>query len=179
MPPTVRPTKAIAVKILELLDHGLTKGLGDPEPGKMCVEAAVCYAMGIEHSDEPPCVARSVRAFKIVLNDSAWSSNTARAKGLKRLAIAQLGSDEIDETIFVKELALSIVRQVLPIALRASELPTNAFECESVKDLSAAWSVRSAAESDRVLRIAAEAAVQALIVAKSPGCKWLHLTENE
>lgn len=37
----IKPTKEHAVKILDLLSHGLVKGLGEPIPGKMCVEAAV------------------------------------------------------------------------------------------------------------------------------------------
>jgi hypothetical protein len=47
----------------------------------MCVEAAVCYALGLPHSDNPPCVGYAVRQYKIRLNDSNWSSNEARAKG--------------------------------------------------------------------------------------------------
>lgn len=79
-------------KLLEVVDKGLTNGLGLPEPGKMCVEAAVCYALGLPHDDNPPCVAAAVRSFKISLNDSNWPSKKARARGLRRLAVAQLGS---------------------------------------------------------------------------------------
>ena len=37
-------TKENIDKLNALLDHGLTEGLGNPLPGKMCVEAAVCAA---------------------------------------------------------------------------------------------------------------------------------------
>src|SRR5438045_5978164 len=96
-----KPTKKIVTTLLELLGHGLTRGLGRQEAGQMCVEAAVCAAYGLPHGDKPPCVALSVRAFKIALNDLHWSSNKARAEGMKKLAIAQLGSNEIDERGFV------------------------------------------------------------------------------
>src|SRR5262245_25758668 len=85
-------TKTVARKVLEVVDAGLVKGVGVPELGQMCVEAAVCYALGLPHGDEPNCVAPALRALKINLNDREWSSAAARAKGLRRLAVAQLGS---------------------------------------------------------------------------------------
>lgn len=93
-------TREHADRIRELLAHGLVAGLGEPIPGQMCVEAAVCYAFGLPHSDNPPCVGEEVRKFKIKLNDEAWSSPQARAIGMCDLAIAQLGSDQIDQKAF-------------------------------------------------------------------------------
>jgi hypothetical protein len=146
---SVAVNEALARKVLTIVRQGLTSGLGVQEPGKLCVEAAVCLAIGLPHSDNPPCVAPAVRSFKIALNDSYWSSDTARAKGMARIAIAQLGSNEIDEGVFVKELALATIRQIVPIALRAaagmSGLPVahkqplldHATKCELVTDLAA------------------------------------------
>src|SRR5665213_3634004 len=85
-------TKEIAAKVLATVDAGLCSGVGNPVPGQMCVEAAVCYALGQEHGDEPVCVSPALRQFKIGLNDAAWSSNEARAKGMRRLALIQLGT---------------------------------------------------------------------------------------
>lgn len=142
-----KPTKEIAIVINELLNHGLCHGLGKAEPGKMCVEAVVCYAMGMPHGDDPSCVSPIVRSFKIMLNDSNWSSNIARANGLRRLAIAQLGSEGIDNNIFVKELTLALVRKIIPIVLRAAAsvnlnnaniLSDHAIKCEKIVDLDAA-----------------------------------------
>ena len=73
-------TEAIARKVLEVVDAGLVSGLGQPAPGKMCVEAAVCFALGLPHDDDPKCVAPSLRSLKIRLNDAQWSSKEARAK---------------------------------------------------------------------------------------------------
>src|SRR6185295_6211374 len=77
-------TEAVAAKVLQVVDAGLCVGKGKPVLGQMCVEAAVCFALGEPHSDEPSCVGSAVRAFKIRLNDSPWSSDQARAKGMRR-----------------------------------------------------------------------------------------------
>ena len=107
--------KKIARKVLEVIDKGLVKGLGKPVPGQMCVEAAVNYAMGLPHGDSPQCVGRSVRDFKIDLNDSYWSSDEARTKGLRKLAIAQLGSDTLDQKEFTEKLGYRCMTTVLPL----------------------------------------------------------------
>jgi hypothetical protein len=117
----VEINRALAEKVLEVVDAGLVKGVGVPEPGKLCVEAAVCYAMGLPHGDDPSCVAPSLRRLKIRLNDSAWSSDKARAKGLRRLAIAQLGSaGALDENEFARRCADLVIRSCVPSALRAA-----------------------------------------------------------
>jgi hypothetical protein len=111
---------AVAKKVLGLLDHGLTSGLGEQEPGKMCVEAAICYALDLPHGDDPGCVLRPLRYLKIKINDARWSSNMARAKGLKRLALAQLGSDKLDAKEFAQRVATMTIRIYVPLALRAA-----------------------------------------------------------
>lgn len=144
----------LAKKVLETVNAGLVKGVGVPTPGKMCVEAAVCYAMGLEHSDNPTCVGPAVRAFKIRLNDSNWSSNKARAEGLRKLAIAQLGSEDIDQTKFVKIVVEQTIRQIVPRALRiakkrnpkhADALEAAAVECEINGNRKSALNARKAA----------------------------------
>ena len=112
--------EALARKVLSVVDAGLVNGMGLAAPGHMCVEAAVCYALGIAHSDEPPCVGAAVRRFKINLNDSQWSSDAARTKGMRLLAIAQLGSDTIDQRAFADMVIVGVVRRILPIALQAA-----------------------------------------------------------
>ena len=67
-------TLDIAQKVLATVDAGLVSGVGTPIPGQMCVEAAVCYALGLPHSDDPLCVSRALREFKIRLNDANWST---------------------------------------------------------------------------------------------------------
>jgi hypothetical protein len=141
------PTREHAAKIIELLQHGLVEGVGKPEPGKMCVEAAVCYALGEPHGDTPTCVGSAVRAFKIRLNDAKWPSNQARAEGLREIAIAQLGSNEIDQREFARRVTLKVIQQIIPIALRSAAKAVPAHEvamnaaataCEVAADFAAA-----------------------------------------
>jgi hypothetical protein len=110
--------KEMARKVLKIVDSGLVSGMGVAEPGKMCVEAAVCYAMGLPHSDNPPCVGESVRHFKIALNDCRWSSNEARTKGMRKLAIAQLGSNEIDQKKFIERVGFECITKILPVIIK-------------------------------------------------------------
>ena len=114
-------TREIAAKVLSTVDAGLVSGMGKPIPGQMCVEAAVCYAMGLPHGDEPTCVSPALRALKIKLNDSKWSSPAARAGGMRRLAIAQLGSaDTLDDAAFIKRASDLAIHTYVPLALRAA-----------------------------------------------------------
>jgi hypothetical protein len=44
-------TEQVARRVIEVVDAGLVRGVGDPVPGQMCVEAAINYAMGLPHGD--------------------------------------------------------------------------------------------------------------------------------
>jgi hypothetical protein len=154
-------TKRHARKVLEVVDVGLVHGLGKPEPGKMCVEAAICYALDLPHSDKPGCVAECIRQYKIKVNDSSWSSDTARAKGMRRAAIAQLGSSDIDQGKWVKIVAEQTIRQIVPIPLRfvaekyakrigtenAARLVEAALRCENEGSKAAAYDAADAADA--------------------------------
>ena len=189
-------------RLIETVDAGLCHGVGAPRPGEMCVEAAVCFAMGLPHGDEPTCVDGAVRAFKIALNDSSWSSNAARAKGLRRIAVAQLGSKgKVDPVKFCTMLAEKTIRVIVPIALMAAaklcatfadKLEEAAIRCEvegtayaanaAASYASAAASAARAASaasdaSDSILSKMADIAVDVLIACGSPGCDWLHLLD--
>jgi hypothetical protein len=173
-----------ARRALEVVDAGLCHGKGEPIPGKMCVEAAVTFALGEPFSDEPSCVAPSVRAFKIALNDSAWTDNAARTAGMRKLAIAQLGTkDQLDEVKFVQELAFQTIKQIVPISLRCAAsvcfnpdhkkaLEKAAIACESALDLSdakyaAKYADYVAESADYVAESAEYAAKSAKSAAKS------------
>lgn len=111
-------TKELAAKVLNVVDQGLVSGMGEPVPGQMCVEAAVCYAMGLPHSDQPTCVGEAVRRFKISLNDARWPSDEARTKGMRKLAVAQLGSESIDQRAFADYVVVETIKRLLPLTLR-------------------------------------------------------------
>ena len=149
-------SRSVAEKVLSIVDAGLVRGLGNPVAGEMCVEAAVCFALGLPHGDNPPCVGDAVRALKIKLNDLEWSSKSARAKGMRRLAIAQLGSENLSQSAFSKLVAEGVIRQIVPFALRAviphqkeqkhkDALEAAAVRCEKDGDKNAADAAYAAA----------------------------------
>jgi hypothetical protein len=157
-------SRDVAAKVLEVVDHGLTSGLGIAEPGKFCVEAAVCYALGMPHSDRPTCVSPVLRTLKIALNDKAWSSPQARAKGLRRLAVAQLGSaGALDEKAFLAQVVDMTIRKIVPRAMRAAakmqrtDLHRGALEAAALK-CEQEGTRESALEASKVGRAAAAAA---------------------
>ena len=118
---TIEITREIAAKVVTYVNAGLVRGKGWQIPGQMCVEAVVCAAMGLPHSDEPPCVGPYLRSLKIRLNDSNWSSDAARAKGLLRLALAQLGSkDALDEKEFRRRINEMTIKTSVAEALRSA-----------------------------------------------------------
>lgn len=110
--------KELVLEIHAALDKGLTKGLGIPVEGEMCVEALICHKLGLLHSDSPPCVGGQVRLAKITLNDCEWSSNKARAEGMRKLAIAQLGSDKLNQDEFEACLKLESTKRILPFLIQ-------------------------------------------------------------
>lgn len=148
-------TREIAEKVLATIDAGLVAGIGAPVPGKMCVEAAVCYAMGLPHGDEPACVNSVLRNLKITLNDQAWSSDKARASGMRRLGLAQLGSaGTLDARAFNVAVCRMTIGVIVPRALRnvakvkskhAVELERVAALCEKTPTRTSAACAASAA----------------------------------
>jgi hypothetical protein len=134
-------------KLLETVDAGLVKGLGKPVPGQMCVEAAVCYALGLPHSDDPGCVSQSVRELKIALNDSVvWSDNQSRARGLRRLAVAQLGTKgTLDEVEFARRVIMLLINKTLADFLDSQGQTEHANDCRQASDLASARKAARAA----------------------------------
>ncbi|MCI0558027.1 MAG: hypothetical protein MN733_05990 [Nitrososphaera sp.] len=109
----------INYKVLDIyLARGLCDGEGEPE-GQVCVEEAVCLAMGLPISDDPPCTAKSLSSYSIALNDSQWSSPKARAEGLRALAYAQIGTaGKLNEEIFSSRLGELTIRVLIPTLFR-------------------------------------------------------------
>ena len=133
--------------LTEIISHGLVRGLGRPEPGELCVEAAICLALGEHHSDSPSCVADPDRQFGVLINDAEWSSDQVRADALLPLALAQLGTAGTDRRRWACELALLTVQRVLPLALRAVGLDEHAAACERAATLEEAARTANAARS--------------------------------
>ena len=147
-----------ALKVYEYVNAGLVSGLGNAVPGQMCIEAAICLAMGEPHGDTPSCVGEQDRALSIPLNDAKWSSDKARADGMRRLAIAQLGSRDLSkaqQTEWLRLVVEGVIRKIVPLALRAaaplqkephkSALEQAAVNCEQSHNRTAADAARDAA----------------------------------
>jgi hypothetical protein len=157
------------------LNRGLSAGVGDADK-QVCVEAAICLALGLPLGDDPPCVAPAVRAFKIALNDGPWSSPEARAAGMRALAYAQIGTrGQLDEKKWVTRVAELTIREVLPPILREIGLEKEAKRCELEGTPEAAWAAAAAraaeaawaaaaarAAADKYLLISADLALRAL-----------------
>jgi len=144
-----------------ILACGLSRGLGS-RGQQVCVEAAICQVLNLPHMDDPGCVARSVRSFKITLNDSSWSTAKARAEGLRDLGLAQLGSKGVVEDREFTALLSKKVVQVLIPALFREIFPNNkacleaALRCEqegteeaanSAANSAASWAASAAASA--------------------------------
>jgi len=106
-------------KLIETIECGLVEGIGIPKPGKMCVMHAISLIIeGVPDQDNPKCVAPLIISFDIGLNDSNWSSNKARGKGMLREAIAKLGSTEINIDKWRKLVMDEIGKEILPNWIR-------------------------------------------------------------
>ena len=165
-------TEPLVRHLLETVDAGLVHGLGKPIPGQMCVEAAISFALGEPHGDGPSCVEPAVRDGKIRLNDArGWSSDQARAKGLRGVAIAQLGSlGVVDPKRYVTRLAELTIRQIVPIAVRAAAkrnpkhgeaLLAAALRCEQEGTRESCIAARDVARNARAAAYAAAYAADA------------------
>ena len=155
-------TKELVTKINKLLDEGLVCGLGNPIPGKMCVEALICYALDLPHGDEPNCVSPAIRSLKIRLNDSNWSSNKARAEGMRNLAILQLGTNNnFSDVDFTHKVAMFSCCEFLPFFLRDIDKEKKWFTEELESGLRNAKTLEEAKNAAANAAYAADAATDA------------------
>ena len=129
----------------ELLSRGLPSGMGDTEHA--CIMACLNLACGGKLTDaaESPCVLPAAARFAIRLNDASWSSELARAEGLRDLGLALLGTKDIDGKVFLLRLAEATIREVVPVFLRRAKLEDAAKRCEAEGTRESAQKARSAA----------------------------------
>jgi len=181
-------TKEVIERFDEMVARGFCKGVGSRET-TVCVEAAICYALGLAHGDDPECVEPAVRSYKIKLNDSNWSSPEARAKGLRDLGIAQIGSRGVVDGIeFSRIMTRKTIQFVIPGLFREvlgkyPDCLAAADRCEAEGTADAARAAADAAyaadaadagsDLDKYLLLSATLALETLRELKSPGCEWL------
>lgn len=128
--------------------------------------------------ENPICVGKAVRAFKIALNDSVWSSNEVRANGMRKIAIAQLGSDKIDQIVFVEKIVLKNINIVLAKLFSDLGFEKEAKACAKAKTLKEAIdaadsAAKYASAADKYLIMAADTCFDVLKEMKSPGCEFV------
>ena len=103
---------------LRLCSFGLVKGLGTGEPGDMCIEHIICQVFEGRKGDNPSCVSNEFNKAKISLNECNWSSNKARAEGMKYLLVAQIGSNALDDKIVREHLRFLSAKKILPYIIQ-------------------------------------------------------------
>lgn len=145
---------------------GLCKGAGDnPLPGKpasFCVQQAVSLALGEDDPQSYPvvCVGETVKGFGVSMNDREWPSVMARGKGMRRFAVAELGSNRISQTKFN-----------YMVGEKWAETHPHALGC-TANDLAEEVHIKDLPEL-------AEVAVQVLIELGTEGSKWLDYDEKQ
>src|SRR5690606_48136 len=132
-----------------------------PRPGELCIEAAVCLALGEPHGDRPSCVHSVDRAYAIAINDANWPSDAARAKALLPLGLAQLGTAGKDRRAWVEYVVVQTVKRVLPPVLRQAGLNEHAEACAAVTALASAYTAAVHADAAHGVAVHADAAYAA------------------
>lgn len=127
--------KEIIPKYDAILERGLCKGVGKPD-GQMCIEAAICTALGLPFGDDPVCVASAVRAYKIAINDKIWSSPQARAKALRDIGIAQIGSkDIVNDEEFICRLSQKTIQVLIVHLFRNNKYTKNNLKLQELTNI--------------------------------------------
>src|SRR3990167_1736536 len=149
--------ETIITKFDAILSRGLSFGVGDRE-GQMCIGAAICAAMDLPYYRynqscvEP--VEPVIRSYNIDLNDKKWTSPKARAKGLRNLGIAQIGSNGVvDGHEFTKRLAKRTIQVLLPEMVRS--IPRLAKQAQLAKVCEREGTFEAAIDLGRALYAAA------------------------
>jgi len=148
-------TEAIINKLKEIIDGGLCHGPGTMlGKGTFCVQQAVTAATKEGHDDRPECVNSTVRALGIQMNDKLGHNTLklARSRILRRFAVAELGSDTLNEN----ECQQRVVEK---------------WNKQYPKNFIYSWGDITTHKIENV----AEVIVQTLIDMKSPGTEYLYM----
>lgn len=122
----------------EILSKGLCRGMSSNR--RVCIEAAIALASGEPLNDQPDCVHKELINLGIKLNDTIWSSPDARAKGLYKLGLAQLGTKDNPHVNKLEEHVVSkiIVNDFVPACKKAMEerrIAVEQYKLDEVKDV--------------------------------------------
>ncbi len=182
----VKITKEHVFNIVDKIDRqgGLPRGLTDTVNGNtsLCVEAVINHVVHQEYGqDNPACVSPLIRSLSISLNDDySWSSPYCRGEGLKRLAIAQLGSNSLDQ----EELERKLVEKLRHVFLNSTRIDQLVPRLYSHYLSSATTSeilfnaIRVNSYNNQNLTELAEVVVSVLKEMNCPGTKFLDLVRG-
>lgn len=167
------PGSDSARRLLRVIDAGLESddeatrhGSAAPHCG---VLGAFRYALGEPNGDTPTPWTLSPTMMYVLdgLNNCCWSSPDTRASGLRRLAIASLGTaTKFDEAEFVQRALQLAIQTSLPTALRATAAAVNVMpnnNAQQLLDISNACEHHPTRENlESALRATADASTQCL-----------------
>jgi hypothetical protein len=155
----IKPTKRIALEVAKSINGALCRGAGSGQSQNVCVMQAIARAVGLPTSNDQveECVGSVVGAFNRKLNDCYWSSDVARAEGMKRLGVASIGSNQLNQMEYGKLMFLRGTQKLLPFVFREiakikdgnykAELKKHADLCEKVKTFDEAKAACKAASA--------------------------------
>lgn len=96
------------------MSNTINEGTGEQLPAWRCESYTFYYPL-LPHDDDTKCVGWAVRYLVFHINNREWSSDAARAEGLRKLVVAQLGSDKLDQFRFAHLVALKTVQRMCPL----------------------------------------------------------------
>ena len=156
--------EATVARLDSLLRRGLGSGIREVAQRRpWCLEQAVAVATGESKrghdvTDTPDCVAPTLSPFGAGLNDMLWSSNQARARGLRRLGIAQLGSAGLENPVWTgcalvlaRKIRTELVPTHLALHLPESDAVTNLIETCRDERVGEKMTLRAFVEVQRVV----------------------------
>jgi hypothetical protein len=167
-------TKKHIEDLLKLFSRGLISGAGQ-DPNHFCVQQAVHKVLDGEleaqKSDRPPqwCVKDEICSFGIRMNDAhGWGGVTNRAKGLRRFAVAELGSNKINYADFHRKLVDKLSGKITPLPNEHQSVTINRFMENRIDGMT---------PTER-LTFLANAAADVLAELGTEGSQFLHLLDE-
>jgi hypothetical protein len=157
-------TKSIVQTLLDIINPGLCHGAGDMDkPGSFCVQQAVSHAVGRdEHGDNPhECVGDKTRSFGVQMNDCDWLNEKTRANGMRRFAVAEMGSNKVSQGQF-NRIVCDQWNKIAP------------YGYDHENDVG---NLPQLCQTDKDREKLCEMAVKALIILETEGSKFLYMTE--
>ncbi len=115
--------------ILAKIDIGLIAGSGKSGFGQMCIEDT------IDKITNKSDIGEVVKKFITKINDANWLNEYSRAAGMRKIAIAQLGSVCINQDKFTKYIIVQTIKRILPLMTKDNMLINTYFKINNIEDV--------------------------------------------